>query len=137
MNGRDELFLGVIAVATLATAIVQIGLLVAAGMLARRINRLAGSVERELKPLAGHLNAIGRDASRAVSLATAQVERVDRLFADVMGRAEATLGTLQAAVVGPVREGSAMVAGLRALLQALRNSRSGQGRPDDEDALFI
>src|SRR5207237_205820 len=83
-----------------APVIGQIGLLVAAGMLARRINRLAGSVERELKPLAGHLNAIGRDASRAVSLATAQVERVDRLFADVMGRAEATLGTLQAAVVG-------------------------------------
>ena len=58
-------FLGVIAAATLAIAIVQIGVLVAAGRLARRVDALADQFEREMKPLFGHLNTIGHDASRA------------------------------------------------------------------------
>ena len=78
-----EVFLGIIALATLAMAIAQIGVLVAAGRLARRVGRLIDQVELELKPVFGHLNAIGRDASRAAALATAQVERVDRLFTDL------------------------------------------------------
>ena len=58
-----EIFLGVIAVATLAIAVVLVGAVVAAGRLARRLNRLADSVEQELKPVFDHLNTIGRDAS--------------------------------------------------------------------------
>ena len=61
----------------------QIGVLVAAGRLARRVERLLDQFDRELKPLFDHLNAIGRDASRAAALATAQVERADRLFTDL------------------------------------------------------
>ena len=86
MSTRAEIFLGIIAVATLATAIVQIGVLVAAGLLARRLARLTDQVERELQPLFGHLNTIARDASRATALAAVQVERVDDLFADVAYR---------------------------------------------------
>ena len=41
MSGRAEFFLGVIAVATLSTAIVQISVLVAAGLLFRRISLVA------------------------------------------------------------------------------------------------
>jgi len=62
VSGRAELFLGIIAVATLATAIVQVGVLVAAGLLARRLQRLLETAERELKPLVEHVTAIGRDA---------------------------------------------------------------------------
>ena len=69
MSPRTDLFLGIIAVATLVSAIVQVGVIVAAGLLVRRINRLANQVEQELKPLLTHLNAIGRDATRAASLA--------------------------------------------------------------------
>ena len=57
-----EIFLGVIAVATLAMAIVQIGVIVAAGLLARRAVAAGRPGRAELKPLFGHLNAIGRDA---------------------------------------------------------------------------
>ena len=73
MSDRAELFLGIIAAATLITAILQVGVLVAAGLLARRLQRLIGRAEAELKPLFDHLNAIGRDASRAASLATAKL----------------------------------------------------------------
>ena len=69
MSVWSEAFLGIIAVATLVMAIVQIGLIVAAGRLARRIDRLADQIEHELKPLFVNINAIRRDASRAVALA--------------------------------------------------------------------
>ena len=101
---------------------------------------LAEQFEREVRPLFGHLNAIGRDAARAASLAAAQVERADRLFADVARRLEQTLNTVQDTVIGPVREGRALLSAFRAALQAvrdLRQSRPRQGRGDDEDALFI
>jgi hypothetical protein len=134
-------FLGVIALATLAIAIVQVGVLVAAGRLARRLDALADQMDRELKPLFGHLNAIGREASRASTLATAQVERADQLFSDVAGRIEQGLNSLQASLVAPAREGRALLIAFRAAFQALREfrlrARSGQTRAEEEDALFI
>jgi len=135
-----EVFLGVIAVATLATAIVQIGVLVAAGRLARRIDRLADHVEQELKPIFGHLNAIGRDASRAASLTTAQVEHADRLFADLVERLEQTLNTVQSHIVWPAREGAALLSAFRAAMNVigdLRPNSRNRSRTEDEDTLFI
>jgi hypothetical protein len=137
----NDLFLGVIAIATLAIAIAQIGVLVTAGLLAKRIARLAEQIERDVKPLFAHVDAIGREASRAAALATAQVERADKLFADLAGRIDLALNTVQNALGVPLREGRAVVAGLLAALHAMRemrrNGRSRQGRPEDEDALFI
>jgi len=135
-----DVFLGVIAVATLAIAVAQVGVIIAAGLMARRVGRMVDQIEREVKPLFGHLNAIGSDASRAVALATAQVERADKLFSEVALRVEQTLNVVQASIGGPVREGRAMMGAFRAALQAIRELRHGrtrQGRGDDEDALFI
>lgn len=141
MNGRTELFLGIIAFSTLAAALVQVGVIVAAGLLVRRINRLVNQIEQELKPLFTHLNAIGRDASRAAALATAQVERADQLFADVAVRIDQALNSVQNSMGMPAREGRAILSGFKAALQALRdlrqNGRSRQSRSEDEDALFI
>jgi hypothetical protein len=144
-----NVFLGVIALATLAMAIMQIGVLVAAGRLARRIERFVDHAEQELKPIMGHLNAIGRDASRAASLASAQVERadrvittqverVDRVVATFVDRLGETVDTIQTVVARPAREGAALLAGLRAALGIIRE-RGGRprSRADDEKALFI
>jgi hypothetical protein len=137
----NDLFLGVIAVATLAIAIAQIGVMVVAGRLARRVERLAEQIDRDLKPLFGHLNAIGRDATRAAALATAQMERADHLFSDLAGRIELALDNIQSTMGAPAREGRALLTGLRAAIQALRelrqDARSRQSRSEDEDALFI
>ena len=141
MSAWSDVFLGVIAVATLVMAVVQIGVIVAAGRLARRVDRLADQVERELKPLFAHLDALGKDATRAAGLAVAQVERVDRLFADLAVRIEQSFASLQSAMLVPAREGRAILVGLRAALAALRSPRDdGRVRPsrgEDEDALFI
>ena len=48
MSVWSDVFLGVIAVATLAMAIVQIGVLVAASRLVGRVGRLLDQIEREL-----------------------------------------------------------------------------------------
>lgn len=139
MSVWADVFLGIIAVATLATAVVQIAVLLAAGRLAKRVERLTEHLEQELKPMFGHLNGIARDAARAASLATAQVERADRMFADLTVRIDETLNTVQSAVAGPAREGTAILAGIRAMLGSLRDMRAGRARSraEDEDALFI
>ena len=141
MSTWADVFLGIIAVATLTIAIVQIGVVVAAGRLARRIDTLAEQFERDVKPLFGHLQAIGRDASRAAALATAQVERADQLFADVALRVEQGLNSVQTTLGAPAREARALLSAVRAAVQAIRDlrrdARSRQAHGDDEDALFI
>ena len=86
-----------------------------------------------------HLNAIGRDAARAAALATAQVERADRLFADITGRVEQGLNSVQQAVTGPAREGAALWRALRTAFLAFKAPRPRRKRSgaDEEDALFI
>jgi hypothetical protein len=122
-------------------AVVQIGVLVAAGRLARRLDALADQLEREVKPLFGHLSTIGRDASRATTLATAQVERADQLFGDIAVRIQQALNTLQVSLAAPAREAHALMSALKAVFQAVRDlrsrARSGQPRAEEEDALFI
>ena len=140
MSAWGEVFRGVIAVATLSTALVQIAVLVAAAKLASRLDHLADSVEAQLKPIFAQLDAIGREASRATSLATAQVERVDALFGDVVARIDQTMGSVQSALSIPAREGAALMAGFRAIMDALKGGArrpKSRSRGEDEDALFI
>jgi len=140
VSSRADTFLLVIAISTLAIALAQIGVVVVAGMAARRVAKLAEKVERDLTPIVGHLDAIGREASRAAALATVQVERADRLFADFSARVEQAMASVQSSIEMPAREGRALVSAFRAAFQAvreMRRARARKGRADDEDALFI
>jgi hypothetical protein len=134
-------FLGVIAVASLATAIVHVAVLVAAGLLARRVGRLADRIELEIRPVFESMQAIARDASKAAALATTQVERADRLFSDLAQRAEQTVNTIHESFGTSARNGRALINAFRVGFRAMRDlrqerARRRQGR-DDEDALFI
>ena len=139
MNTWSVVFLGVIAVATLATAIVQIWLLVAAGRLARQVGRFVDEIEREVKPIIGHLNSVSRDASRAAAIAVSQVERVDALVSDAAAKIDQTITTIHSAIVTPAREGRAWILGFQAVMAAIREFRNPpRGRTrDEEDGLFI
>ncbi len=112
MTERAEFFLGIIAFATAAVAVGQLCVVVVTSIAARRIARLAQTVEDELKPIFGHLNSIGRDASRAAALASAQVERADRLFGDISMRVEDAMNNVQASIEQPAREGRARARGV-------------------------
>jgi hypothetical protein len=131
-----EVFLGVIAVATLAMAIVLVGAVIAAGRLARRLGRLGDQLEADLRPILDSLNAIGQEASRAAALTSAQVERVDRLFGDVAARVDEGVQGVFTAMSAPAREGRALLSALTAFARAMRDRGRRRGA-DDEDALFI
>ncbi len=142
MTDWSAVFLGVIALAVSVMAAIQVGIVVYGAKLARRVDALATQVDREIKPLLMHLNAIGEEAARATTLAAAQVERVDRLFADVTLRVEETASTLQSAIVAPAREGLALLSGVRAAFETLKGMRqaaspSHPAATDDDDPLFI
>ena len=139
MNTWSVVFLGVIAVATLATAVVQIWLLVAAGRLTRQMGRFVDDLDREIKPIIGHLNSVSRDASRAAAIAVSQVERVDALVSDVASKIDQTISTIHSAIVTPAREGRAWIMGFQAVMAAIREFRnSPRARTrDEEDGLFI
>ena len=139
MSDWAVVFLGVIAVASLATSVGQLALLVSTARMAKRAERLMDMVEQEIRPILGHLNTIGRDASHAASLAAAQVERVDRVFGMLVQRLDETVDTIQSAVLKPAREATALVAGIRTALNFIKELRTSRARSraDDEDALFI
>ena len=138
----SDVFLGLIAAATLALAVGHIAILVAVLRLAKRVDTLSVRVEREIGPLAERLARVADNLQRASSLAAVQVERLDRLFAGASKRADATMSLVQGAVVGPLREGLAVIAALRGVISAVRSIRGsrtarGVSKFDDEDPLFI
>ena len=139
MSTWATIFLGVIAVTTLLTAITQIVLLLAAARLVRRITTLVDDLDREIRPIIGHISTIARDASRVATLAVAQVERADQVLADAAAKVEQTLASVQEMIVNTLREGNALMAGFRAVMAAIRafQGRQGRRRSDDDDALFI
>jgi len=134
-----EIFLGIIAVATITTAILQVGVLLAAGRMLRHVQQLIDRVDRELAPTFGHVNVISRDVARAVALATAQVERVDLLVSDLTQRLEDLAASVQKTLAMPAREAKAILNALKVALDVLREARRRPGRPrvEDDDALFI
>jgi hypothetical protein len=136
-----EVFLGVIALATLTMAALQVSLIVYGWTLARRVNRLLEQVERDMKPLAENLDAITRDAARISGMAADQMERVDRLVTDLSFRLERTATTVQDAILRPLRDGAALMTGVKAALDAFREltgrTRSSRTGSDEEDGHFI
>ena len=135
-------FLGLIAVATVVMAVVQVFLVIMAVRLAKRVDVVSTQVQRELGPLVERLTRVADNLQHASGLATVQVERLDRFIAGASQRADATVSLMHGAVVGPIREGLAVIAAARAVVAAFRSFRGNRAsRPasrfDDEDPLFI
>jgi len=142
VSGTATVFLGLIAAATVVMAVVQVGVILVLTRLARRVDEVSERVEREIAPLAERLTRVADTLQQATSLASVQVERVDRLLSSATRRAEETMGLIQGAVVGPLREGLAVMSAIRGVVGAFRSFRGGDGqrsasRFDDEDPLFI
>jgi hypothetical protein len=141
-SGWSEIFLGVIASATLIMAIIQVGAILAALRLTKQAQAMIASVQQDVRPLIARANGIADEATRTVALATAQAEKVDTVVTDLSRRVEETAAVLQEAIITPAREGMAIVAAIRAALGALgggwRDLRPRHRRPtDEEDPLFI
>jgi uncharacterized protein YoxC len=147
-------FLGVIALATLVMALIQVAVFVVTARLAKQAQQAVSkaqetlttaqqtmtSVREEIRPLIASANGIAEEASRAATLATAQVHKVDRLVSDLTARVDETSALVQQAIITPAREGLAIMAAVRATLGAIRAGadwRRRTSRSEEEDPLFI
>jgi hypothetical protein len=136
----NDLFLGIIAVATLLMAIVQIGVIVVASRVARQAQQSLNAVYSEIRPLIAKVSAVADEASRTATLASLQMQKIDRLVTDLSQRVDETTTIVQQAIVTPAREGVAILAAVKAGLAALRgigDLRRGSSRAEEEDPLFI
>jgi len=132
--------LGVIALSTLVMALIQVGVLVYAARLGRRLEALTGRLEQDIRPIIEAATAATANASTASSIALAQVERADRLLADLAVRVDETAASVQRGLLAPAREGRALLAGFTAGVAAIREMRraaSQRRANEEEDPLFI
>jgi hypothetical protein len=140
VNDWPATFLGVIAASTLIMALIQLGAIIATLRLAREAQQMINSVRQDVRPVIAKATALVEEASRTVALATAQMQKVDRLVTDLSKRVDETTSVVQHAIVTPAREGIAIVAALKAALAVLRGM-AHRGRSarhsEEEDPLFI
>lgn len=144
MTGLSEALLAVIAVAVMVMAVVQVGAIVAGVRAARRLEEITQEIRTEIRPVVANLATLTAEAHRAANLATAQMERLDRLFGELVQRVERTVASAQQALAGPAREGMAIVSGIRAAVAAIQDlrettrRRSARAVPfEEEESLFI
>ena len=137
----SEVFLGIIALATLVMAVIQIGAIAAVARFARDAQKTLASVQEDVKPLVAKVSALADEATKTATIATAQAEKIDQLVTDLARRIDETSTVVQKAVITPAREGLAIMAAIRAGLAALRgfrDMRAHQARhAEEEDPLFI
>jgi uncharacterized protein YoxC len=133
----QSVWLGVIALAMVVMAVAQVAVVIHVARTARDVSKTAVELRQGVKPLLEKVNRIADDAARGTALAVAQVERVDRLLATATERVDETLTAIKNAVVEPLRQGSVIIAALKAVIAAFR-SRGRDSEPhDDEDPLFV
>lgn len=144
MTDTAEIFLGIIAVSVMVMALVQVGAIFAGIRLARRVDQLAVQIDQEIKPLIAHLTALSSEAARAAALAAKQAERLDRVFGELVERVDTTLAAAQEFVTGPARQGLAIMAGVKAVIDTFKGLREASRRRsttrpavDEEESLFI
>ena len=140
-----DVWLAIIAVAVVVMAAIQVGAIVLGLRLAKRVDQLSTQLENEMRPLVQNLNGITQEAQRAVRLATAQVERADRLFGDLAVSAERTMALAAQVVGGPAQKGMALFSAAKVALSAFRELRETSRRRqasravvvEDDESLFI
>ena len=144
MTDTAELFLGIIAVAVVVMAAIQVAAIFAGLRLARRVDELATQIDQEIKPLIANLSALSSEAARAAALAAKQAERLDKVFGEMVDRVDKTLAVAQEFVTGPARQGMAIMAGVKGVIDSFRGMREASRRRnaprpamDDEESLFI
>ena len=142
MTDWQVVFLGIMAFALVVMALAQLAVAVA---LARSVKHVLGAVDelkQEVRPLMAKVNRVADDASRVSALAVVQAQRIDALILQTTARVDDTFSILHSTVVEPIRQGTAIIAAVRAGISAIREWQSAQRRSsaagrDDEDPLFV
>ena len=139
MTDTAVVLLGIMTVALVIMAVVQIGLIVVALRVARQVTTTADTFHRELRPLIDKIGVVTDDAARVTALARTQMERVDHALAATAQRVDQTLSVMQGLWSVPVRQSAAVVAAFKAAMSVVRHvqARKRTRREAEEDALFV
>jgi hypothetical protein len=121
-------FLGLIALAVLVMAAGQVVAMVMTMRAVRQMGEALGRLEHDVRPIVANVSAMSADAKRAAALASAQVERADRLLSDASYRLEQTMGIMQRSITAPARDGMALFQGIKAAFLALTRDRRARPR---------
>ena len=139
MTDSGVVYLGIMAFALVLMALAQLAVAIA---LAKSVKHVTGAIDdlkKEVRPLMDKVNRVADDANRVSALAVVQAERIDALILQTTARVDETFGILQAAVIEPMRQGTALVTAIKAAIAAVRawQSRSAASARDEEDPLFV
>jgi len=139
VNAWEVVFLGIMAAALVGMSIAQMILAREAAKMVRQASEALQEFRRELGPVVEKLQRVTEDVGKAAILARQQVERVDQMMESAAVRIEDTMTIIQDAIVQPIRQGAAIVAGVRAALSVFRGGERVPPRTgrEEEDALFI
>jgi predicted PurR-regulated permease PerM len=135
----SSLSLAVMAGALVVTAIVQVAVLVVIAKAGRQAVDTVQQMQREMRPLIEKAHRITDDAARVTSLTLKQVERVDQMITTTAARLESTFTVIETAVIQPIQQGTALLAGVRAAMGVVRAwlDRDRHRAPEEDDGLFI
>ena len=100
-----DVLLGLIALGTMTTAVLEVVAIVALIRIGRRTVARVERIRQQVTPLSAHVAAMGADLAKAQALAAAQLDRVASIYA---------------AVEGPVRRGATAIAIARSVTLVLR-----------------
>jgi hypothetical protein len=141
VNDWSAIFLGIIALSTLLMALIQVGVIIAALKAVRETQKMVATVQQDVRPLIARATQVAEEASKTVTLATAQMQKVDTLVSDLTRRVDETAAIVQQAIITPAKEGIAIFAAIRTTLGALKGMGDFRGRTrrhaDEDDPLFI
>ena len=130
----STLLLSVIAAATVIMAVVQIGVVVFAAKLAKRVSRLVDVIEHEIKPTLARVDAVSSDVARVTSLASNQAERLDQITSQLIEKIDDILTVADRSVFAPLKQGAGFLCGLRAAFSAFRNESTQSQAPPSSDS---
>lgn len=139
MNVWEVIFLGIMATALVGMAIAQVILAREATRMMRQAADTLQEFRREIQPIVEKLQRVTDDVGKTTQLARLQVERVDRIMGSTAERIDETMSLIQGAILQPIRQSSAMLAGVRAAFSVFQGGgrRAVRAVRDEDDALFI
>jgi hypothetical protein len=120
---NDHILLGVLALSTLIIAAVQVAVVIAGFVVARRITTTLSKIEIAALPVLARVDAMATEGLSTLESVRDQLGRIEHVTTDVMSRIDLTVQRLQSYVMRPARQGAALLAGARAVAQVFRKSR--------------
>ena len=109
-----EGWLAIIAGATVIMAVVQVVVALTAARAARDAAQAIAELRRDMGPILDNARRASEDAARVAALALTNMERLNTFIETTTAEVTNTVEALREAVLGPLRQGSALLSGLKA-----------------------